>query len=60
MSYLGGFVCNEPPQKTWELLCSGIMRFSFPSDESYYARVRNNGIDSANWQNYYIGASFEF
>lgn len=29
-------------------------------DESYFARVRNDGIDPANGRNYYIGASFEF
>ena len=29
-------------------------------DESYFARVRTDGIDPANGRNYYIGASFEF
>lgn len=29
-------------------------------DESYYARVRTEGIDPANGRNYYIGASLEF
>ncbi len=29
-------------------------------DESYFARVRPDGIDPANGRNYYIGASFEF
>jgi Fe(3+) dicitrate transport protein len=29
-------------------------------DESYFARVRNDGIDPANGRNCYIGASFEF
>ncbi len=29
-------------------------------DESYYARVRNDGIDPANGRNCYVGASFEF
>ena len=29
-------------------------------DESYYARVRNDGIDPANGRNFYLGASFEF
>jgi Fe(3+) dicitrate transport protein len=29
-------------------------------DESYYARVRNDGVDPGNGRNYYIGASFEF
>jgi Fe(3+) dicitrate transport protein len=29
-------------------------------DESYFARVRNDGIDPANGRNYYIGASLEF
>ncbi len=29
-------------------------------DESYYARVRNDGIDPSNGRNYYVGASFEF
>lgn len=29
-------------------------------DESYYARVRNDGIDPANGRNYYVGASLEF
>jgi len=29
-------------------------------DESYYARVRNDGIDPANGRNYYIGVSLEF
>lgn len=29
-------------------------------DESYYARVRSDGIDPANGRNYYVGASLEF
>ena len=29
-------------------------------DESYYARVRNDGVDPANGRNYYVGASLEF
>jgi Fe(3+) dicitrate transport protein len=29
-------------------------------DESYFARVRNDGIDPANGRNYYFGASLEF
>ena len=29
-------------------------------DESYYARVRNDGVDPSNGRNYYIGASLEF
>ena len=29
-------------------------------DESYFSRVRNDGIDPANGRNFYIGASFEF
>ena len=29
-------------------------------DESYFARVRNDGIDPANGRNYYIGLSLEF
>lgn len=29
-------------------------------DESYFARVRNDGIDPANGRNYYVGASLEF
>jgi len=29
-------------------------------DESYYARVRPDGIDPANSRNYYVGASIEF
>jgi Fe(3+) dicitrate transport protein len=29
-------------------------------DESYFARVRNDGIDPANGRNYYIGVSLEF
>jgi Fe(3+) dicitrate transport protein len=29
-------------------------------DESYYSRVRGDGIDPANGRNYYAGASFEF
>lgn len=29
-------------------------------DESYFARVRNDGIDPANGRNFYVGASLEF
>jgi outer membrane receptor protein involved in Fe transport len=29
-------------------------------DESYYARVRNDGVDPSNGRNYYVGASLEF
>jgi outer membrane receptor protein involved in Fe transport len=29
-------------------------------DESYYARVRADGIDPANGRNFYVGASIEF
>ncbi|NJR42668.1 MAG: TonB-dependent receptor [Akkermansiaceae bacterium] len=29
-------------------------------DESYYSRVRGDGIDPSSGRNYYIGASFEF
>ncbi|RPJ32401.1 MAG: TonB-dependent receptor [Verrucomicrobiaceae bacterium] len=29
-------------------------------DESYFARVRSDGIDPANGRNYYVGASLEF
>jgi Fe(3+) dicitrate transport protein len=29
-------------------------------DESYFSRVRSDGIDPANGRNYYVGASFEF
>jgi Fe(3+) dicitrate transport protein len=29
-------------------------------DESYFARVRNDGIDPASGRNYYVGASLEF
>lgn len=29
-------------------------------DESYFSRVRSDGIDPANGRNFYVGASFEF
>jgi Fe(3+) dicitrate transport protein len=29
-------------------------------DESYYSRVRGDGIDPSNGRNFYVGASFEF
>ena len=29
-------------------------------DESYYSRVRGDGIDPGNGRNYYVGMSLEF
>lgn len=59
---------NVPAYMVWDLtaeyqvhenirLIAGINNLF---DESYFARVRNDGIDPANGRNYYLGASFEF